>query len=346
MQGMDVLTYPYVIARARAIAGNLLKIEDYHALLGCSKPVHAIDVLTQTGYREHLKLEAPPLDFSSVRQIILNLFVSSLEQMISSTPKSAAPLLLAYRELLESWSLVNALRASLFQGSLIMESQIIPCGLIERSSYEMLSSDLAKTVSLISRREAFREAAIHIKSAIETNRLGPLFGILKSPLDKCSEAILLLPSNEREVSRKLSYLHGDLGNILILYDCVRRQAEPEDASSRLLKKTYGLPKVVLDRLVLCRNLEQLTRLLTGTEFGKYLNHIPDNSPVDEFLEKLKLDVLRDKSRLALAGYPFRAATIMAALNLRLIEVANIMLCLKAVEGKISAENALKCIVVP
>jgi len=74
--------------------------------------------------------------------------------------------------------------------------------------------------------------------------------------------------------------------------------------------------------------------------------MPSNGPTDEFLGKLKLDALRDKSRLALAGYPFRAATIMAALNLRLIETANIMLCLKAVGGKISAENALKFIVVP
>jgi len=346
MRVRDVLTYPYVIARARAMIGNLLKIEDYHALLGCSKPVHVIDVLTQTGYREYLKVGATPLDFSSVRQIILDSFVSSLEQTISSTPKSAAPLLLAYRELLESWSLVNALRTSLFQGSFIIESQIIPCGVIERSFYEMLSGHLAKTVSLISRREAFREAAIHIRSATETNRLGPLFGILKSPLDKCSEATLLLPSDEREVSRKLLYLHGDLGNILILYDCVRRQVEPEDASSWLLKKTYGLPKDILDRSILRPNLDQLTSLLESTEYGRYLSHIPSNGPTDEFLEKLKLDVLRDKSRIALAGYPFRAATIMAALNLTLIEVVNIMLCLKAVVGKISAENALKCIVVP
>jgi len=346
MRVKDVLTYPYVIARARAIIGNLLKIEDYHALLGCSKPVHVIDVLTQTGYREHLKVGATPLDFSSVRQIILGSFVISLGQMISFTPRSAASLLLAYRELLESWSLVNGLRAALFQRSFIMESQIIPCGLIEQSFYEMLSGDLAKTVTLISRTEVFREAATHIKSAIERNRSGPLFGILKSPLDKCSEALLLLPSDEREVSRKLLYLHGDLGNILILYDCVRRQVEPEDASSWLLKKTYGLPKDVLDRSILRRTLDQLTRLLESTEFGRYLSHIPSNGPTDEFLEKLKLDVLREKSRLALAGYPFRAATIMAALNLRLIEVANIMLCLKAVDGKISAENALKFIVVP
>ena len=343
---MDVLTYSYVIARARAIIGNLLKIEDYRALLGCSKPVHVIDVLTQTGYGEHLKVGATTPDFSSIRQIILDSFVSSLEQTISSAPKAAAPLLSAYRELLESWSIVNALRTSLFQGSFIMESQIIPCGVIERSFYEMLSCDLAKTVSLISRREAFREAAIHIKSAIETNRLGPLFGMLKSPLDRCSEAILLLPSNEREASRKLSYLHGDLGNIITLYDCVRRQTEPDDALSWLLRKTYGLRKEVLDRSILSRNLEQLTRLLMGTEFGKYFGHMPGDSPVDEFLEKLKLDALRDKSRLALAGYPFRAATIIAALNLRFIEVANTILCLKAVEGKISAQNALKHIVVP
>jgi hypothetical protein len=77
-----------------------------------------------------------------------------------------------------------------------------------------------------------------------------------------------------------------------------------------------------------------------------LSSISSNAPTDEFLEKLKLDVLRDKSRLALAGYPFRAATIMAALNLRLIETANIMLCLKAVERKIPAEDASNCIVVP
>jgi len=343
---MDVLTYPYAIARARAIIGNLLKIEDYHALIGCSEPVHVIDVLTQTGYREHLKLGATPLDFSSIRQIILDSFVSSLEQTISSAPKITAPLLLAYRELLEGWSLVNALRTSLFQGSSILESQIIPCGVIERSFYEMLSDDLAETVSLISRTEAFLEAAIHINSAIETNRLGPLFGILKSPLDKCSEAIFLLPSNEREVSRKLSYLHGDLGNILILYDCVRRQVEPDDASSWLLEKTCSLPKDVLDRSILSRNFEELTHLLESTEFGRHLSHIPINGPTGEFLDKLKFDVLRDKSRLTLAGYPFRVATIMAALNLKLIETANIMLCLKAVERKIPDENALNCIVVP
>jgi len=346
MRVKDVLTYPYVIARTRAIIGNLLRIDDYHALLGCSKPVHVIDILTQTGYREHLKLGTPPLDSSSIRQIILNSFVSNFEQTISSIPKDAAPLLLAYRELLESWSLVNALRTLLFQSSFIAESQIIPCGIIERSFYETLSSDLTKTVSLISRREPFQEAAPHTKSAIETNRLGPLFGILKSPLDKCSEAISFLPFIEREVSRKLLYLHGDLGNILILYDCVRRQVQPEDAKSWLLEKTYFLQKDVLDQSILSHNTGELTRFLESTEFGRYLSNIPSNGPTGEFLEKLRFDVLRDKSRLALAGYPFRVATIMAALNLKLIETANIMLCLKAIERKIPAENALNCIVVP
>lgn len=218
MRRKDDPTYPYVTASARALVGNLLKIQDYHALLGCSKPIHAIDILTQTGYGRHLKARPSRLDLSSIRQIILDSFVSSLEQMITSAPKSAASLLLAYRELLESWSLINAVRTSLFQGKLATESQIIPCGLIERSLYEMLPEDLVKTLGLISQREAFREAATQVRSAIETNRLGPLFGILRHPLDKCSEAIPLLPSNEREVSRKLLYLHGDLGNLFILYE--------------------------------------------------------------------------------------------------------------------------------
>jgi len=77
-----------------------------------------------------------------------------------------------------------------------------------------------------------------------------------------------------------------------------------------------------------------------------LSHIPSIGPTDEFLEKLKLDVLRDKCRLALAGYSFRAVAIMAALNLKLIEVANTMLCLKAVEGKIPVEDVLKFIIIP
>jgi len=345
MRGKDDPTYPYVTASARALVGNLLKIQDYHALLGCSKPIHVIDVLTQTAYGRHLKARPSHLDLSSIRQIILDSFVSSLEQMISSAPKPAASLLLAYRELLESWSLINAFRTSLFQGNLATESQIIPCGLIERSLYEMLPEDLVKTLGLISQREAFR-AVTQVKSAIETNRLGPLFGILRHPLDKCSEAILLLPSNEREVSRKLLYLHGDLGNLFILYDRVRRGIDPRDDSSWLLKKTYGLPKDVLDQSILCRNLEQLTSLLKSTEFGRYLSDILGNGLTDEFLEKLKLYALRDKSRIALAGYPLRAATILAALNLRLIEVANIRLCLTAVEGRISAENVSNLIVVP
>jgi len=196
--------------------------------------------------------------------------------------------LLAYGELLESWSLVNALRTLLFKGSFMTESHIIPCGVIERSFYETLSSDLAKTYSLTSRRGAFREASKHIKTAVETNCLGPLFGILNGPLDKCSKGIPLLPSDDREVSRKLLYLHGDPGNILILYDCVRRQVEPEDASSWLLKKTSSLPKDVLDRSILSRNFAELTRLLASAESGRYLSNMPSNGPTDEFLEKLKL----------------------------------------------------------
>jgi len=338
--------YPYVIARLRAIVGNLLKIEDYHALLGCSKPLHVIDVLTQTGYRQDFKARPPRVGFSSLREIILDSFASSLEQAISSTPKSAAPLILAYRELLETWSLVNAFRTSLFQGNLVTESQIIPCGLVERYLYGLLSDDLMRTLSLISQREAFGEATMLVKSAIETNRLGPLFGMLRHPLNKCSKAILLLPSNEREASRKLLYLHGDLGNLFILHDCVRRKVDPKDISSWLLKKTHALAKDVIDRLILCCDITQLTHLLESTEFGRYLSDIPGNGLNDEFLEKFKLDALRDRSRLALAGYPFQAATIMAALNLRLIEVANIMLCLKAIERKISTENVSKFIVVP
>ena len=128
MRVRDVFTYPYVIARARAMTGNLLRIDDHHALLGCSKPVHVIDVLTQTSYREYLKGRATTLDFSSVRQIVLDSFAGSLEQTISSAPKTAAPVLLAYGELLESWRLVNALRTLLFKGSFMTESQIIPCG--------------------------------------------------------------------------------------------------------------------------------------------------------------------------------------------------------------------------
>jgi len=269
-----------------------------------------------------------------------------LEQVISSTPKFAAPILSAYRELLESWGLVNAFRTSLFRGNFITESQIIPCGVLERSFYEILSNDLSRALSLISLREAFPEATTQVKYAIETNQQGPLFAMLRHPLDKCSEAILLLSSNEREVSRKLLYLHGDLANLFILYDCATRRPDRKDCSSWLLKKTHILPIGAYERLTHCSDLKQLTSFLQNTEFGRYLGDMLDSGPTEEFLERLKLNALRNKSRFALAGYPFRSATIMAALNLLLIEIANIMLCLTAVEGKISVENVSKFIVVP
>jgi len=157
MRGKDDSNYAYVTVNVRAVTGNLLKVQEYHALLGCSKPLHLIDVLTQTRYRQHLKPGLSRLDIASIRQIIQDSFISSLEQVISSTPNFAAPLFLAYRELLESWGLVNAFRTSLFRGNFVTESQIIPCGVLERSFYEMLSNDLSRALRLISLREAFRE---------------------------------------------------------------------------------------------------------------------------------------------------------------------------------------------
>ncbi len=188
MWGKDDSTYAYLTANVRAIIGNLLEIQDYHALLGCSKAIHVVDVLVQTGYRRHLEPRRSRLDLYSIRQTILDSFITILWRAISSSPKPAGPLLLSYRQLLETWSLINALRASFFQPNFAAEAQIIPCGLFDRSFYEMSSHDLVRTLELISGKEGFREGAKQVKLAVETNRLGPLFAMLRHPLRRPQEA--------------------------------------------------------------------------------------------------------------------------------------------------------------
>jgi len=48
---------------------------------------------------------------------------------------------------------------------------------------------------------------------------------------------------------------------------------------------------------------------------------------------------------ALAGYPFRAATVASGMTLKLLEIRNLRLAISAVSGELSRSSALEAMVI-
>jgi vacuolar-type H+-ATPase subunit C/Vma6 len=91
-------------------------------------------------------------------------------------------------------------------------------------------------------------------------------------------------------------------------------------------------------------MTDLLVLLRRSRYGSELEACSDKS-IDHILSKFPYKIMMREALSALAGYPFRAATVASGMTLKLLEIRNLRLAISAVSGKLSRNSALEAMVI-
>lgn len=333
--------YEYVNALVRAQIGNLLRLREYNAILGCVRLSDITQVLSRTAYNQ-LIIENYPEDFSAYKVMLTSVACRNAERLISSSPTSSRFILEEYKALLESLSLVNAWVSQIGSNDPFTNAGIIPLGAFPSQYYTGKSGtgEHYKTVEDLELRDQIAES---LELARNLKSTAPLFRIVT----KCSRRLLgkvaSSPSRERLPMIRFAESFLDSANIEIILACTLSNIDHMTALSWLedggtLKKTFA------ESVIELRNMTDLLALLRRSRYGSELETGSDKS-IGRILSKFPYKVMMQEALSALSGYPFRAATVASGMTLKLLEIRNLRLTISAVSGELSRNSALEAMVI-
>ena len=333
--------YEYVNALVRAQIGNLLRLREYNAILGCVRLSDITQVLSRTAYNQ-LIIENYPEDFSAYKGMLTSVACRNAERLISSSPTSSRFILEEYKALLESQSLVNAGGSQIGSNDPFTNAGIIPLGAFPSQYYTEKSGigEHDKTVEDFELRDQIAES---LELARNLRSTAPLFRIVT----KCSKRLLSKvsssPSRERLPMIRFAESFLDSANIEIILACTLSNVDHRTALN-WLEEGGTLKKTFLESAIDLRNMTDLLVLLRRSRYGSELEACSDKS-IDHILSKFPYKIMMRESLSALAGYPFRAATVASGMTLKLLEIRNLRLAISAVSGKLSRNSALEAMVI-
>lgn len=333
--------YEYVNALVRAQIGNLLRLREYNAILGCVRLSDITQVLSRTAYNK-LIIEDYPEDFSTYKGMLTSVACRNAERLISSSPTSSRFILEEYKALLESQSLVNAWGSQIGSNDPFTNAGIIPLGAFPSQYYTGKSGieEHDKTVEDFELRDQIAES---LELARKFRSIAPLFRIVT----KCSKRLLSkvarCPSRERLPMIRFAESFLDSANIEIALACTLSNVDHRTALN-WLEEGGTLKKTFLESAIDLRNMTDLLALLRRSRYGSELEACSDES-IDHILSKFSYKIMMQEALSALAGYPFRAATVASGMTLKLLEIRNLRLAISAVSGELSRNSALGAMVI-
>jgi vacuolar-type H+-ATPase subunit C/Vma6 len=324
--------YEYVNAMVRGQIGKLLKIQDYEAILGCSRPRDIKKVLRETPYSE--PASAQPDDFSSIINALTYTASKEVEAIIGASPESVKPLLEDYTLLLESRNIVNSIRVELGDNPTFAEAGIIPLITFENSN-------------LKSRLESFGEW--DVKKVIQElrgqvtiyNCTAPLLRLIQHCGKMLLNKILETPAKEKTSMVRLIESIIDSVDIEILLKGTLCGVDFSEIQSWLSNHN----KLKCMESIYFKDIEGLFGTLRSKRHGVCLPTRPDNQ-FEIALEKFPYCTLANDARSMMSGYPFRASTVAAGISLKFIEGRNLKLAVMGASGRIDRRIAFKLMVVP
>ncbi len=337
-------SYEYVNALVRGQIGNLLKLYDYEAILGCTRPSDIVHVLSRTTYGQ-MVARTTPESFADLREAVMSAASKSAESFIASSPDSARIVLEDFRLLLESRSIVNSLKLRFNQNDLVSSSGAIPLGAIPSKYYELPSESQGR-----GHIETIQDSGLArvIRESLETARrcgcVAPLLRILiycgERSLDRISEVSSEdLTSTLRPINSMI-----DAANLEIVLTSIQCGIEPQTVRSWLFSQRGTLDGVIEGALGF-RDIVQLLAWLRDSRYGPCLEAKSEET-VDDLLNRLPYCLMRREARSVLSGYPFRASTVAAGMMLKLLEIRNLRLAVAGASGGLGRAAALRLMVFP
>ena len=333
--------YEYVNALVRAQIGNLFRLREYNAILGCVRLSDITQVLSRTAYNQ-LIIENYPEDFSTYKGMLTSVGCRNAERLISSSPTSSRFILEEYKALLESQSLVNAWGSQIGRNDPFTNAGIIPLGAFPSKYYAGKSGigEHDKTVEDFEIRDLIAES---LELARNLRSTAPLFRIVT----KCSKRLLSKvassPSRERLPMIRFAESFLDSANIEIILACTLSNIDHRTALS-WLEDGGTFKKAFVESAIELRNMTDLLALLRRSRYGNELEACSYES-IGHILSKFPYMVMMQEALSALAGYPFRAATVASGMTLKLLEIRNLRLAISAVSGELSRNSALEAMVI-
>lgn len=322
--------YEYVNAMVRGQVGKLLEIQDYEAMLGCSRPRDIKKVLRKTPYSE--TASAQPDDFSSIMSALTYTVGKEVCAIIGASPESVKPLINSYILLLESRNIVNSIRVELGDNPNFAEAGIIPLTACEDSELktrlELLAElDVKKVI-----QELKGQVAIY-------NCTAPLLRLIHHYGKMLLNKILEVPAKEKTMVRLVESIicSADIEILLkgTLYGVDFSEIQNWLSNHNILECMKSIH---------CKDIESLLVMLRSKHHGACLPTRPDNQ-FEITLERFPYCALANDARSTMSGYPFRASTVAAGISLKFVEGRNLRLAVMAASGRINRRVALKLMVI-
>ncbi|WP_455369715.1 hypothetical protein, partial [[Eubacterium] cellulosolvens] len=311
-----------------------LKQYEYEAILGCKELRDLTRVLNKTVYVECLAR----FKVNTFEDIINTINASAfnyIENLSNSIPKSDLEILLSYKQLLESRSIVNFLKSEIRPDNIVAMTGVIPFGSFPLGYYD----------NVVSSKEKYKspELAHIIEHSISLvkkhNSLSPLLKIILFFCEVVSSKIAKSSSAKwRSLSKLVNYIREATVielNILNIRSGIALEITEKWGSLKSVLKNDQFnmfpPK---------KNEAQIISLLKKTRYGFCLEN-RSNKNVDDVLKRFPYCVMSKEAHSILAGYPFLPSTVAAGMMLILVEVRNIKLAIAAVDGKLDKLEALR-----
>ncbi|MBS7626286.1 V-type ATPase subunit [Candidatus Bathyarchaeota archaeon] len=324
--------YEYVNAMVRGQVGKLLEIQDYEAMLGCSRPRDIKKVLRKTPYSE--PASAQPDDFSSIMSALTYTVGKEVGSIIGASPESVKPLLEGYILLLESRNIVNSIRVEVGDNPTFAEAGIIPLTTLKDSDLKsqleaLVEWDVKKVI-----QELKGQVAIY-------NCTAPLLTLIHHCGKMLLNKILEIPAKEKTSMVKLVESIICSVDIEILLKGTLYGVNFSEIQSWLSNHN----KLECMEPTYCKDIESLLVMLRSKRHGICLPTRPDNQ-FETILERFPYCTLANDARSTMSGYPFRTSTVAAGISLKFVEGRNLRLAVMGASGKIDRRVALKLMVIP
>ena len=326
--------YEYVYGLIKARMGNRLKQYDYEAILGCEEPRDLFHVLNKTVYGETLtRFKANT--FEDIIDAVTTSAVNHTENLINSIPKSDTEMLVDYKKLLESRSLVNFLKSKIRTDYTVAMMGIIPFGSFPPGYYDLEVSSKEKS--------NFPELTQIVENSIslvkKNNCMAPLLKIILYFCEIISKSILKSNSSKW---RSLSKLVNHMSEVTAIEAIIL--SSQSGIAPEIAEKWFSLKSETKENrfhsLLAENNVERVISKLKKTRYEFCLEKKSHND-VNSIVEKFPYCVIDKEAHSILAGYPFLPSTAAAGMMLILVEVRNIKLAIAAVAGRLNKLEALR-----
>jgi vacuolar-type H+-ATPase subunit C/Vma6 len=338
---LDILTrrssYEYVNALVRGQIGNLLRLRDYEAILGCTRPSDLIQVLKETSYSELLQ-KTGHSSFASLSESLTSGTSRTLDTLIASSPDNARILLQKYRLLLESKSIVNSLVTNIGE-DVIANAGVVPLGAIPPTYYnqsQLPNIDQIKLLDSLGFNTIISES---LELARSHKCIAPLLRTITFCAMRFWESIPKISSQDQTSMTRLIKSTIDGTNLEIIITSLLSRLDPQTFSSWLSEEK--IRQVALG----IRSIDQLMVWLTNSRYGSCAEE-KSGEAIYDLKHQLSYCIMSREAHSTLAGYPFRASTIAAGMVMKLLEVRNIRLAISGASGELKRAVALRLMIIP